>query len=62
MKASKNIDWAAFNGHAGIVKLLLEKGANPSVKNEFGRTPLDEAMVNEKEEIVVCFFAADFFQ
>ena len=47
------LDWAAFNGHIGIVKQLLEKGADANVKNEFNRTPLDEAVVNEKEEVAV---------
>jgi Ankyrin repeats (3 copies) len=31
---------AAVYGHAGFVKLLLEKGANPNAREEKGRTPL----------------------
>ena len=32
--------WAAFNGHAEAVKLLLEKGADPNLKTKDGTTPL----------------------
>jgi ankyrin repeat protein len=34
---------ASLNGHAEIVKLLLEKGANPGLKNNEGKTALDYA-------------------
>jgi ankyrin repeat protein len=34
---------ASLNEHAEIVKLLLEKGANPGLKNDEGKTALDYA-------------------
>ena len=34
---------AAYFGHVEIVKLLLERGANPNAKNNIGRTPLHYA-------------------
>ena len=34
---------AAANGHLSIVKLLLKKRANPSVRDQNGRTPAELA-------------------
>ena len=34
---------ASFYGHRIIVELLLEYGADPTVKNKWGNTPVDEA-------------------
>jgi ankyrin repeat protein len=34
---------ASMNGYAEIVKLLLEKGGNPSLKDNEGKTALDYA-------------------
>ena len=44
--------WACLNGQATIVQLLMDKGANASICNQAGRTPLDEAVHNDKEECV----------
>jgi ankyrin repeat protein len=33
------LSWAAENGHEAVVKLLLEKGAEPDSKDKYGRTP-----------------------
>ena len=33
--------------------MLLENGADPNITNEFNRTALEEAMLNEKEDVVV---------
>jgi ankyrin repeat protein len=32
--------WTSENGHVDVVKLLLEKGADPAAANRDGRTPL----------------------
>lgn len=37
---------AAKRGHTRIVELLLEAGADPSLKNERGETPEDKARQN----------------
>jgi len=34
---------ASMNGHADVVKLLLEKGANPDLKDNEGKTAMDYA-------------------
>ena len=39
------MQWAAFGGHAAIVRLLLDRGAPIDVKEErFGGTPLEWAL------------------
>ncbi|KAK7409434.1 hypothetical protein QQX98_008395 [Neonectria punicea] len=43
---------AAESGHEGIVKLLLEKGANVEAKDDYGWTPLLWAAENGHEGIV----------
>lgn len=43
---------AAERGYAAIVKLLLEKGANPDLQNKFGRTALTCAVRHKYTEIV----------
>jgi ankyrin repeat protein len=35
---------ASREGHSEIVKLLLEKRANPNIQNDFGKTALMEAL------------------
>ncbi|KAI9436592.1 hypothetical protein H4582DRAFT_1961928 [Lactarius indigo] len=37
--------------YPGIVKLLLEHGADVGAKDKFGRTPLQMALVQGKSEI-----------
>ncbi|KAH8800858.1 heterokaryon incompatibility protein-domain-containing protein [Xylogone sp. PMI_703] len=44
--------WAAGNGHEAIVKLLLERGAEPKAKDENGQTSLSWAAENGHEVIV----------
>jgi len=34
---------AAENGHEDVVKLLLDYGANPKLRNRDGKTPMDVA-------------------
>ncbi|KAL5018902.1 hypothetical protein ScPMuIL_004624 [Solemya velum] len=43
---------AAVGGHVGAVELLLERNANVTTQNSYGRTPLDLAM--ERRHIDVC--------
>ncbi|KKT23947.1 MAG: hypothetical protein UW09_C0001G0010 [candidate division TM6 bacterium GW2011_GWF2_43_87] len=43
---------AAENGCLKIIKLLACKGANFNIKNKFGKTPLDVALLNEHHKIV----------
>jgi hypothetical protein len=41
------LSWAAEKGHEAVVKLLLEKGAEPETKDtEYGQTPLSWAAKN----------------
>lgn len=41
---------AAFDGHAGIITLLLSAGADSNQKNKDGQTALDIAIKNNKIE------------
>ena len=43
---------ASQNGHTGIVKLLLEKGANPNLQAYDGYSPLMLSSQNGYSEIV----------
>jgi ankyrin repeat protein len=43
---------AVFNGHMEIVNLLLEKGADVNLKDNFGTTPLKSAALNGHMRIV----------
>ncbi|ERF71929.1 hypothetical protein EPUS_06488 [Endocarpon pusillum Z07020] len=43
---------AAENGHEGIVRLLLQKGANPNSTDLAGRSPLSWAALNGREAVV----------
>lgn len=43
---------ASFNGHKGVVKILLEKGANFERKNDDGVNPLHAASENGHKSVV----------
>ena len=43
---------AATNGHAGIVKFLIRKGADPKIQNEKGYTALDYAEKYQEMEVI----------
>src|SRR6266700_5890531 len=43
--------WAAVSGHAGIVKLLLEKGARVNARNKNGETALSLVSYKGNEDI-----------
>ena len=40
------LHWACRRNHPGLVKLLLEKGADPNFEDIIGRTPLYYALLN----------------
>ncbi len=44
--------WAAGQGHLDTVKLLIEKRANPSLKDDRGLTALDIARANKKSDVL----------
>jgi ankyrin repeat protein len=46
------LHWAALNGHLDAVKVLLEQGADPTIKNARGHDAIYEAELNDKMEIV----------
>jgi len=43
---------AAFYGHLPVVELLLSCGADPTLKNGFGNTPLDEARTGAIKSVI----------
>jgi len=49
------LHWAALNGHVSAVELLIKAGAEPSVKNDAGRTPVFEAQQRGFEDVVDVF-------
>lgn len=44
--------YAAHQGDAELVEILLEAGANPDVTNEYGAFPLSEAVINDASAVV----------
>ena len=43
--------WAALNGRKEIVLLLLESKADPNMKNDFGKIPLEDGLQNGYREV-----------
>jgi ankyrin repeat protein len=43
---------AAYHGHAPLVKLLLEHGANPNTLNDRGQSPLAGAVFKGETDVV----------
>jgi ankyrin repeat protein len=39
--------WACHKGHAGVVTALLERGADPTIADEYGRIPMVAAERNK---------------
>ena len=48
-----NIDWACLNNHYLVVKYLIENKADPTILNEFGKSPIDDAKTNDAYEVLV---------
>ncbi len=46
------LHWACLNAHKPVVQLLLERGAVISVLNSAGRTPVDEALSKDDQELI----------
>ena len=51
---STPLHWACLNGHSEVVKFLLEKGGKniAFALNKNNRTPMDEAMHNDRQDCV----------
>ena len=43
---------AAYNGRLNMIKLLVEHGADPTVKNAEGKSALDMATLNKKQDVI----------
>ena len=50
------MSFAVKAGHQGIVKLLLDSGANVNVKDNVGETALMDAVEYGNKEIVELYF------
>ena len=46
------LHWSAAYGHLAVTKLLLEGGADPTLRTKSGKTALDCARSNGKSEVV----------
>ncbi|KAI1819003.1 ankyrin [Xylaria intraflava] len=51
------LHWACLRGHLDIVKLLLSRGASPTLANEKDQIPLDLAAFNNHMHVVDYFLA-----
>ena len=54
---STPLDWAAFNGHSEVCKVLLEIKVDKNPTNNAGRTPLYYA--SENGHSVICKYIID---
>jgi ankyrin repeat protein len=46
------LHWAAANGYLAIAKRLLEGGADPTLRDAWGKTAIDIALENGHFEVV----------
>ncbi|KAJ8116953.1 hypothetical protein ONZ43_g4317 [Nemania bipapillata] len=51
------LHWACLGGHLDIVKLLLSRGASPTIGNDKDQIPLDLAAFNNHMHVVDYFLA-----
>lgn len=49
---STPLHYAASRGHSEIAQELLQSGADPTITNEFGQTPLDLAVPMKRGNVV----------
>ena len=49
------LHWASLNGHISAVRLLLDHGVSPLVENEFGSSPIDEAIKLNNTDLISLF-------
>ena len=47
------LHWAVINNQIGFAKYLIEQGCDTSIRNSDAMTPLDMAIGNDHEELVV---------
>lgn len=52
------LHWASLNGHAGVVHVLTDNGADVWVKNAAGNLPVFEAERAGKDEVVAVLLLA----
>jgi ankyrin repeat protein len=52
------LHWAAINAHVGLVKVLIEAGANIFAKQRFGDTALHSAAYGGHAEVVKALIEA----
>lgn len=43
---------AAYHGHADLVKLLIQHGADPNRVNDRGQSPLAGAVFKKEDEVI----------
>jgi ankyrin repeat protein len=54
---------ASYHGHAPLVRLLLQHGADPNTLNDRGQSPLAGAVFKgEKEVVEVCSLFVNFVE
>jgi len=58
-KGNTSLMGASENGHAEVVKLLIEKGADVNEKNTFGNSALWGACLHGHEEVVKLLLEKD---
>ena len=51
--------WAGVYGHQEVARLLLEKGANPNLKDETGLTASAWAAKNKRDDVAKFLQAAE---
>lgn len=49
------IHWAVLQDNVGIIKILLEAGADPDIKDSVGRTPAKLADEHYKDKVIKFF-------
>ncbi|XP_046983144.1 ankyrin repeat domain-containing protein 54-like [Schistocerca americana] len=52
------LHWAALNGHAAVVRLLLSAASDPNARTQGGRTPLHFAALNGHTEAAAALLQA----